>query len=557
MTSLKMTRRALLSSILALILCFSMLLGTTFAWFTDSVTSAGNVIQTGKLEVTLEYKTPNDTEWQDASEGPIFNYNNWEPGYTMVRTLKIENVGTLDLKYVLTIVPYVAAATGEPNLADVIDAYMLPAGTDMTTAVLDEQYYVGTVASLMADKDGAAYGVLYANDADKAGASSVECIIALKMNENAGNEYQNLSVGGGFSVQLLATQLASENDDLGGFYDEDASYPVLGAGNVAVKDENLDAFGRYTIKVFNANTTSSGESVYVGTLVVDADSVETDAENIQVIITKTTPDGNITYETDESVQTYDISVTGIKVGNTTPIQVYLYVGEGLNITHLYHEDEEITDFRYTNGQVIFETNDFSPFSIVVSSEPVDESALDTTVPVAGVQYHGDLVGEGEGKSGLDTVYSFTAIHTPETIKNSIYKNWKCDFYVSANKDIPTGSIILGGNYDPFGWIAFKSPVDAHANESLPLLQGVGGGWTYEAIATQVGDFLCGVADVDDYCKNNGVVFTVQLCLVNPDNANDVIVISTVTYDFATGESNIVANADFIEVDDGVDEEQEG
>ena len=55
MTNIKTTKRALLSSTLALFLCFAMLLGTTFAWFTDSVTSANNVITAGNLDVNLHY----------------------------------------------------------------------------------------------------------------------------------------------------------------------------------------------------------------------------------------------------------------------------------------------------------------------------------------------------------------------------------------------------------------------------------------------------------------------------------------------------------------------
>ena len=49
------TRRSLSTSIVALVLCFSMLVGTTFAWFTDSVTSSGNVIASGNLKVEMEW----------------------------------------------------------------------------------------------------------------------------------------------------------------------------------------------------------------------------------------------------------------------------------------------------------------------------------------------------------------------------------------------------------------------------------------------------------------------------------------------------------------------
>ena len=57
---MKTTKRALFSSVMALILCFSMLVGTTFAWFTDEVKSGVNQIVAGNLDVELEYKTVED-----------------------------------------------------------------------------------------------------------------------------------------------------------------------------------------------------------------------------------------------------------------------------------------------------------------------------------------------------------------------------------------------------------------------------------------------------------------------------------------------------------------
>ena len=109
MTKTKTTKRALLSSVIALLVCFTMLIGTTFAWFTDSVTSAGNIIKSGTLDVEMHWaegtKDPNavDTAWTDASAGAIFNNDKWEPGYVEVRHIKISNVGTLALKYQLHI----------------------------------------------------------------------------------------------------------------------------------------------------------------------------------------------------------------------------------------------------------------------------------------------------------------------------------------------------------------------------------------------------------------------------------------------------------------------
>ena len=53
MTKRRSTKNALISSVLALVLCFTMLLGTTYAWFTDSVTSATNIIAAGNLDIEL------------------------------------------------------------------------------------------------------------------------------------------------------------------------------------------------------------------------------------------------------------------------------------------------------------------------------------------------------------------------------------------------------------------------------------------------------------------------------------------------------------------------
>ena len=121
MTNRRTTKTSLVTSAVALLLCFAMLLGTTFAWFTDSVTSAGNIIQTGTLDVEMYWaegtEDPSTVTWQDASQGAIFNYNNWEPGYVEVRHIKIENKGSLALTYKLSII-----ANGEvSDLSDVID----------------------------------------------------------------------------------------------------------------------------------------------------------------------------------------------------------------------------------------------------------------------------------------------------------------------------------------------------------------------------------------------------------------------------------------------------
>ena len=96
----KNTRRALLSSVVAMLVCFTMLLSTTFAWFTDTAVSASNKIVAGTLKVDLEVLTAEGFKSIKEKSDPIFNYEKWEPGYTEVKVLKIENEGSLALKWV-------------------------------------------------------------------------------------------------------------------------------------------------------------------------------------------------------------------------------------------------------------------------------------------------------------------------------------------------------------------------------------------------------------------------------------------------------------------------
>lgn len=100
MTSIKTAKRALIFSVLATFLCVAMLVGTTFAWFTDSATTGTNQIQAGNLDVKLMYSKDMVT-WKEATaETQLFDDNAlWAPGHTEYIYLKIVNNGTLNLKY--------------------------------------------------------------------------------------------------------------------------------------------------------------------------------------------------------------------------------------------------------------------------------------------------------------------------------------------------------------------------------------------------------------------------------------------------------------------------
>ncbi len=101
----KIAQKTLLASILALVLCFSLVLGTTFAWFTDSANSGNNTITAGTLDVQLEYKTRWSNQWQPVDETTKLFAEGafYEPGFTERVYLRVSNIGTLAFKYMLSI----------------------------------------------------------------------------------------------------------------------------------------------------------------------------------------------------------------------------------------------------------------------------------------------------------------------------------------------------------------------------------------------------------------------------------------------------------------------
>jgi len=238
MTKTKSTKRALLMSALSLLMCVSMLIGSTFAWFTDSVTSASNIIKAGSLDVEMYWaeaiEDPESASWIDASTGPIFNYDLWEPGYVDAKHIKIANVGSLAFSYQLRVV-----ANGTVSkLGDVIDVYYFEDATQLTRETAVTGTKLGTLTEIFGTEknlSNAVYGDLLAN-------TEKTVTIAFKMQESAGNEYQNLSVGTDFSVELIAVQHTYEKDSFDENYDKNALSAAVPAAFVReLEDKNITA----------------------------------------------------------------------------------------------------------------------------------------------------------------------------------------------------------------------------------------------------------------------------------------------------------------------------
>ncbi len=203
------TKRSLLASVLALVMCVTMLVGTTFAWFTDSASTAVNKIESGTLHVDIVDKDGNSLDGKTLSFRDV-NKNAdilWEPGATFaLDSFRIVNTGKLALKYKVII----NGVNGNAKLLEAID-FFVKIGDAEKVALADWE------GILLPDGEAA-------TDTMDAGTTSA-ITISGTMKKEAGNEYQGLSIDG-IGITVVATQYTYEYDSKDNLYDEDADYTI-------------------------------------------------------------------------------------------------------------------------------------------------------------------------------------------------------------------------------------------------------------------------------------------------------------------------------------------
>ena len=203
MTNRKSTKRALLGSVMAMVLCLAMLVGATFAWFTDTASTGVNKIQAGNLDIeiqdetgkaidTLAWATKDGTAFAEDGKTPL-----WEPGCTYTLTpFQIVNKGNLTLKYKIV----VTGLEGDTGLLKVIK---------FTYKTGEETFDMNTEGHLTAN-----------------GGASKVITVSAHMDEAAGNEYMNKTLEG-VKFTVYATQDTVESDSFNNTYDANATYPVV------------------------------------------------------------------------------------------------------------------------------------------------------------------------------------------------------------------------------------------------------------------------------------------------------------------------------------------
>ena len=350
MTNRKSTKRALLGSIMAMVLCLAMLVGATFAWFTDTASTGVNKIQAGKLDVALEMKDASGN-WVSA-EGKTLDFVKaagaeneailWEPGCTYtLPELRVVNNGNLALKYKVII----TGINGSAKLNEAIE------------------WTIGDVA-------------MGAEQHLAAGESNAFTIKG-HMKESAGNEYMNESIDG-IAITVVATQDTVESDSFNKDYDADAEYPVVAVANVNTNGDTVlkDKEEDHTIQV-----------------TVPAGALDEGVQSLKLEVVKSATPAGVQVASTESSQSYEVTMKD-QSGNTvstngTLMTVEMNVGKNRTALKLYHDGEKMTKDNGTltdaadhyvydaaTGYVTMKVSHFSPFTAVFARDYWTDHAAD-------------------------------------------------------------------------------------------------------------------------------------------------------------------------------------
>ena len=358
MTSSKSTKRALISSTLAILMCVAMLIGTTFAWFTDTASTAVNKIQAGNLKVDLEMQNSDGSwvsakgqtlEFKKATNAPADEKVLWEPGCTYeLPQLRVVNKGNLALKYKIQI----TGIQGDAKLNEVIDWTINDAPINLT-----EEH-------LLAGQTGAPF------------------TIKGQMQETAGNEYQGLTIDG-IGITVYATQYTHENDSFGNTYDANAdmtpdnldkllfvnlTVPVAKNAEGNIMDTIISNTVDEDINYENPNFTFAAQ--------IPAAAIDPDASELKVTVTpKTAAPAGISVSSDQAMMPYEIKIEGLKAENDDVIPVVFYIGKNLKNVKVYHnttelipnyggEDWESFGYNSDTGFLAVSPKSFSPFTVI-------------------------------------------------------------------------------------------------------------------------------------------------------------------------------------------------
>jgi len=465
MTSSKSTKRALLTSVLALLMCVTMLVGATFAWFTDTASTGVNKIQAGNLDIEVQY-TLDGENWNDLDGATdIFQKGLWEPGHTEVVALKFKNNGNLALKYSINMnivdeTMGVNKFNKEYKLSDYLKVKTLS----------QEASGIGDICigmAFSARNDGLGYTAT-ANFKDATvldhdlflapGEVGNYLIMKVYMPETVGNEANAISTEKAasihFGLNVVATQVPYEKDSFGNTYDKDAKYPDVAYTQASTQEELNAALNNPTDA--NGNPTSKiAVDLKKGSYTLPGDKMD----NKEISITGT-KDTVIDLTSGTAAHNASITMEGVKVKSTndnyTGIQhaaatifkdcviegqPFLYAKDAqyINCTFNQTSSNAYNVWTYGAGNVLFKDCTFNCAgkSVLIYNEgsingqtvEFKNCKFNATAPVAGkaaIEIDSSLLGNGIYTVIIDqaTADSVTGFGTGSVSHNSVWNNKK-------------------------------------------------------------------------------------------------------------------------------------
>lgn len=332
MVSVKTTRRALFTSILALLVCVSMLVGTSFAWFTDSVTSGVNKIIAGNLDVDAQYTTDGTSFASIEGVGNIFQApaggttGLWEPGHVEVAYVKVANLGTLALKYQIAIDPFnEVGGTNVNGAAFLLSNVLKFAMVDYTGIYATRDAALAAAEAAPAANLSGLLGLASQTPISLAPGDNKTVALIIYMPETVGNE-ANYKTGTpapeiDFAISVVAGQDTVEFDSFDEQYDANAEF---GAASSVSASATADATGAVTL---SAATTPAGSNITT----VELTNLAADDAVVLDVTTKDTAATAYSVGAANGAATIDLALTvnGTATTDGFTAKVETYVATGL------------------------------------------------------------------------------------------------------------------------------------------------------------------------------------------------------------------------------------
>ena len=505
---MKSTKKALISAIIAVVICCTMFVGSTFAWFTDQAESKGNKIVAGTFEMDLGVDSDGDGHYESIknSSDPLFTEaldGQWEPGKTAVRYLAIANKGSLDMKYTVSVT---VKETDGKDMYKVMQYDIIP---DATYGQAENWLNDGTHISLGENVVSEATNVVIE------GETRHEFALAIHMDEEAGLIYAEGVVE--FDIKVIAGQLS----DVAPMGNEGVTQTIksetVAPGATATASNNDGSF-----KIEG----TAGETGEITAKITPINS--TDA-----VFSAAAPYG-------KSVVSYDVSVEGHEPGSIVKAEIFL--GKNLVDVAMYHNGVRMTysdskqrdtyTYDSATGYVTIYVDSFSPFEAAFFFYDSDDLPL-AKVTTMDPQKISTTIGMGGAaqEMNLDAGYIFTATETEEQAAASKYAYYHADYVISVDRAIAPEAAALVGYYEAYckdyndnNWVALMSSEVLPANTEIRLIELLlnGGSINYAELCEWIKEFKCGVSMLDESVI--GTTLTVELRLYElKDNKNSASV----------------------------------